>query len=310
MSVAVDLEQLQPILRGLGVADAVAAAPMTGGSAPVFRIDCADGDRLILKTYPDDRPWNPQKDAYAAGLLRDLGLPVTQYHLIDQSKTRLPFRFALTNYLPGVPAEDLKDDPAVTDVHRQMGALIRRLHAVTMPGYGRTSAEGVVRPTASHVEYMRAIIAETFERFAHFGGAAALAEKLRMIVEARFDAVVPFSTGPVFAHDDVHPNNVLVVRDAEGRLTLSGLIDFGNVRAADAIYDLAKCIFCSEHQAPGCGAAMLEGYGAIDHPDPAGALRYYTLLHRMMMWWWLRHIGEIAADEPHGLIDDLRAMAG
>jgi Ser/Thr protein kinase RdoA (MazF antagonist) len=310
MSVAVDLEQLQPILRGLDVADAVAATPMTGGSAPVFRVDCADGETLILKTYPDDRPWNPQKDAYAAGLLRDLGLPVTHYHLIDQSKTRLPFRFALTNYLPGVPAEDLKDDPEIADVHRQMGALIRKLHAVRMPGYGRLSAEGVMRPTASPVEYMRAIIAETFERFLHFGGDAALAQKLRAIVAARFDAVVPFSTGPVFAHDDVHPNNVLVMRDADGRLTLSGLIDFGNVRAADAIYDLAKCIFCSEHQAPGCGAAMLDGYGAIDHPDPAGALQYYTLLHRMMMWWWLRHIGEIAADEPHGLIDDLRAMAG
>jgi len=302
-------EQLQPVLRSLGFADAVSLIPMTGGSSPVFRVDCADGEKLILKTYPDDRPWNPEKDAYAAGLLRDLGLPVTRYHLIDQTKARLPFRFALTNYLPGVPAEELKNDPGIADVYRQMGALIRRLHDVKMPGYGHVGARGVVAPVATNVDFMRAIITETFERFLHFGGDAALAEKLRRIVDARFDAVVPFSGGPVFAHDDVHPNNVLVVRDAEGRLELSGLIDFGNARAADAIYDLAKCIFCTAHHAPACRAPMLEGYGAIDHPDPEAALAYYTTVHRMMMWWWLRHIGEIAAGEPNEIIDRLRETA-
>ncbi len=172
-------------------------------------------------------------------------------------------------------------------------------------------AEGVVRPVATNVEFMRTIIAETFERFLHFGGDAALAAKLRAIVEARFDAVVPFSAGPVFAHDDVHTNNVLVVRDADGRLKLSGLIDFGNVRAADPIYDLAKCIFCSVHQAPSCAAPMLEGLCAARSSIliRSGALAYYTLIHRMMMWWWLRHIGEIAADEPHEIIDRLRETA-
>jgi Ser/Thr protein kinase RdoA (MazF antagonist) len=309
MSIAVTPEQLQPVLRALHLPDAVGLTPMTGGSSPVFRVDCVGGERLILKTYPEDRPWNPQKEAYAARSLGDLGLPVTQYHLIDQTKTRLPFRFALTNYLPGVPAEELKDDPDIADVYRQMGALIRELHAVKMAGFGRLGPEGVVRPVATNVEFMRAMIAETFERFAHFGGDAAMAEKLRRIMDAQFDAVVPFSKGAVFAHDDVHTNNVLVVRDASGRLAISGLIDFGNVRAADAVYDLAKCIFISQHQAPACRAPMLEGYGVIEHPDPEGALAYYTLLHRMMMWWWLRHIGEIAADEPHDIIDRLRETA-
>jgi Ser/Thr protein kinase RdoA (MazF antagonist) len=302
-------DELQPVLRSLRLADAAGLTALTGGSAPVFRVDCADGERLILKTYPDDRPWNPEKDAYAAGMLRGLGLPVTQYHLIDQTRTRLPFRFALTNYLPGVPAEQLKDDPGITDVYRQMGALIRKLHGVKMPGYGHIGAKGVTRPLATNAEFMRAIIGETFERFLHFGGDVALAAKLRRFLEARFDAVVPFSEGPVFAHDDVHPNNVLVMREADGRLRLSGLIDFGNVRAADAVYDLAKCIFCTVHHAPGARGPMLKGYGPIDHPDPEAALAYYAVIHRMMMWWWLRHIGEVGADEPHEIIDRLRETA-
>ncbi len=93
------------------------------------------------------------------------------------------------------------------------------------------------------------------------------------------------------------------------RLLLSGLIDFGNARAADAVFDLAKNLFNSEHEAPGCTAPMLEGYGPIDHPDPEGALWLYTLLHRVIMWWWLRHVGVIADGETHDLIVALRDMA-
>ncbi len=309
MNIAVDLEKLQPVLREVGVADAVAVVPMAGGSAPVFRIDLADAGRLVLKTYPDGRPWTPGKDAYAAGLLRELDVPVTRYLMLDESRTRLPFRFAVTNYLHGETVESLKGEPDIAEVYRQMGALIRKLHTVRMPGYGRLGASGVIAPVETNAEFVRAIAAETFDRFRHFGGDEALARQLERIVDDRFDAIAPHSSGAVFAHDDVHPGNVLAARGADGRLAITGLIDFGNVRAADAVYDLAKCIFCSVHQAPDCRAPMLEGYGAIDHPDPEGALRLYTLLHRAMMWWWLRHIGEVAADEPHGLLDDLRAMA-
>jgi aminoglycoside phosphotransferase (APT) family kinase protein len=132
---------------------------------------------------------------------------------------------------------------------------------------------------------------------------------LQSLAESQFDAIVPHSMGAVFAHDDLHPNNVLAVERPDGQLELSGLIDFGNAQAADAVFDLAKCLFCSAHEAPGCRGPMLEGYGPIDHPDPTGALRYYTLLHRVIMWWWLRHVGVIPSpDAPSDLIDDLWEM--
>ena len=96
------------IVHGLG--EAVGVVPMTGGSAPVFRIDCADGEALILKTYPDDRPWNPQKDAYAAGLVRDLGVPVTQYHAIDQTKTPVAIGDAATFSFDGAHISLFEED--------------------------------------------------------------------------------------------------------------------------------------------------------------------------------------------------------
>ena len=94
------------------------------------------------------------------------------------------------------------------------------------------------------------------------------------------------------------------------QLSPSGLIDFGNAYAADAVSDLVKWLFCSEHEAPGSTRHILDGYGPIDHPDPDRALGFYTLLHRIVMWWWLRHIGVIPApDAPSDIMDDLRRMA-
>ncbi|MCC6919451.1 MAG: aminoglycoside phosphotransferase family protein [Alphaproteobacteria bacterium] len=309
-AINVTIAQLRPVLRALRLGEPDAITPLQGGSTAVFRVDRADGEPLILKTYPDDRPWTPQKDAYAASLLRDLAVPVTQYLAIDQTQDLLPFRFAITNYLPGVPAASLKDDPGIGDVYRQMGALIRALHSVRMPAYGYLGPAGLLEPASDHAAYVGAMADHAFAHFCKVGGDAELARRLRAIFDARFDAVVRHGSGPVFAHDDVHPGNVLVERGGDGRLRISGLIDFGNARASDAACDLAKCIFCTVHQAPEAGALMREGYGPVDHPDPEGALWFYTLLHRMIMWWWLRHIGVIPAGEPHDLIDRLREMAG
>ncbi len=305
----VETGPLRPILRELDRAEAVTVTAMEGGSLPAFRLDLADGARLVLKTYPDTSAKTPAREAFASAQLPDLGIPVTRYLLIDETKTRLPFRFALTTYLPGVTAHSLGDHPGISTVYRQMGALLRRLHAVPMAGYGSFGSDGMADPVDTNADFMRAVIATTFERFRHFGGDARLTERLRAIIEDRFDDVVMHSTGPVFAHDDLQPGNVIVTHEPDGTLALGGLIDFGNAHATDAVYDLAKCLFCSRHHAPDCAMPFMEGYGPVNHPDSEGAVSYYTLLHRMMMWWWLRHLGDIAADEPCDLIDDLQATA-
>jgi aminoglycoside phosphotransferase (APT) family kinase protein len=307
---SVKLDDLRPILEELDLAGPVLAEEMSGGSSPVYRIDLADGRQVTLKAHRDGVPGTPAKEAYAAALLGHLDVPITRYLLVDETRTRLPFRFAITNYLPGVAIRTLKDEPGIANVYRQMGALQRKLHTVAMPAYGHMNADGIVAPVATNAEFVRNLIEDIFDRFPRHGGDAALAGRLREIVEAQFDEIVPHSNGPVFAHDDLQPGNVLAVRTPDGGLALSGLIDFGNARAADPVFDLAKCLFCSKHEAPQSPALILEGYGPIDHPDPQAALRYYTLLHRMTMWWWLRHIGVIpTADTPSDLIDDLRAMA-
>jgi aminoglycoside phosphotransferase (APT) family kinase protein len=302
---------LMPIVRDLGHADPVAVTDIKGGDSKVFRIDLADGTALVLKAYD---PFNTAHyvvagETFASRLLYGLDLPVTRYLTQDETCSRLPYPFAITNYLPGVTVKSLRDEPDIADAYRQMGALLRRLHAVSLPGYGQFGKDGVRDSVATNAEQMRRAFAYAFSKFRENGGEETLARQLEAIVEEQFDRMT-WSKGAVFAHDDLNPNNVLVERDATGRLRLTGLIDFGNARAADAVSDLAKNIFNTEHELPGSTPAILEGYGPIDHPDPEGALWFYTLHHRVVMWWWLRHVGFVADGERHPLIDDLKAMAG
>ena len=94
-----------------------------------------------------------------------------------------------------------------------------------------------------------------------------LEEKAR----SRFE-LLRYSAGPVFCHDDLQQGNVLAERDTNGSLRLTGLIDFGNARAGDALFDLARALFCCAHEDPRSRELLLTGYGAIDHPNPDEAI--------------------------------------
>lgn len=303
-----ELADIRPILAELALPPAIGMSELAGGSSRVFRLDLEDETALVLKTFGADH-LAPRKDAYAAGLLAGLDVPVTRYLLVDDSLGRLPFRYALTSYLEGTAAISFAGHPRYMDVFRQMGALARQLHSIRLPAFGNIPPEGGPARHASNVEYMHGYVDYVFPRFLEYGGDAVLAGKLRAIVERDFDAVVPESGPPVFAHSDLQPHNILVV-ERDGELNLSGLIDYGNVRADSAPMDLAKAIFCSEHDAPGSRAAILDGYGPVDYPRPEQALAFYTILHRLTMWYWLRHIGILpSVDAPNDIIPALELTA-
>lgn len=297
-------------LSPLGLGEIQGVTPLVGGSSPAYRVDLADSQAVVLRVYPDLLLHAPRKYAYASRQLEKIDLPVTRFLLVDETRSRLPFRFAVTNYLPGVTVGSLQRHIDINNLYRQTGALLRKLHSISMPAYGAFDAEGIVGPVSSNTVFIRRLIEDALFQFVAQGANGGLTGRLRAILVDGFDAVVPYSKGAVFAHDDLHPHNVLAVEAPNGKLTLSGLIDFGNARAADPVFDLAKCLFCSEHDAPDCASYILDGYGPVDHPHPAAALEYYTLLHRIVMWWWLRHIGVIPTpDSPSDIMDKLRNVA-
>ncbi|KQN77578.1 aminoglycoside phosphotransferase family protein [Devosia sp. Leaf64] len=302
------LHQLAPILDVIGLPPALAVTRMPGGSNAVFRVDLANGERVNIKTSDDLRGKAPAREAHAAKLLADADIAATRYLFSDESCTQLPYRFAVTSYLPGQTLEQLKlaGGIGLDNAYREMGALLRQVHGVSLPLYGAIDDGEDTHRHRTNSAFIAAFATAAIERFRAEGGAAELAVRMEVAVSTHLDAA-DHSLGPVFAHNDFQIGNVLAeVRN--GAVVVTGLIDFGNALAADAIFDLAKAIFCTEHMVSGAGALLLEGYGVIDYPEPQRALWLYTLLHRVSMWAWLRHIGVIARGQHDALIDDLEAM--
>lgn len=302
-----DLDAVQQIVRSVEPAwTAEGFGRLEGGSTDVYRIDVAGARPLVLKLYPDEPAWRPAKEALVAGWLTGLTPPVPRWLRVDESRAILPCRFAVMTRLPGRPLRHHLRDPGIDGAYRQVGELLRRLHAMPMAGYGYILGDGIEAPQASNAAYMAGAFAGVFRRFRDLGGDADLGRRLERIAEGGLDLLAEGS-GPVFSHDDIHQGNVLALPGRGGELRLSGLIDFGNARAADSLFDLAKALFCCGHEDPRSRGPLLDGYGPIDHPEPERALWLYTLFHRASMWCWLTGLG--AADGPGGLIRDLRDMA-
>lgn len=299
----IDPSILSPVLAELDLPAAMAADLLPGGGAAHWRLTLADGTRLVLRHLPEARIAD---EVYVSNLLAGLDLPTKRYMLTDDSRTLLPFAFALTNYIEGEPVQSFFGAPDVPDLLRQMGALLRQLHRIELPGFGHLGAEGPTGP-AQFDEFLDQHVPAIFQGFRERGADAVLADALERHVMANRD-VLWRPTGAVFAHNDFQPGNVLARRDAEGRLRLAGLIDYGSAVGNDPTSDLAKAMFICEHQSPGSSRPLREGYGPIDHPRPDAALRLNLLLHRVIMWSWLRR--SMPADAPGlpQLLDDLRAM--
>jgi Ser/Thr protein kinase RdoA (MazF antagonist) len=310
LTVDLEREQVRAIVRDLDCTlDPVGFARLHGGTSEVYRIDLAGAENpLVLKIYADEPGWIVAKEALVAGWIGErAGLPIPRWLRVDERRTCIPYRFALTTWLPGVTVRSLIGMPGIDAAYRQMGALLRRLHTIPMPAYGYIVGDGIRRPQPTNDDYMRAAFSQAFRQFREQGGEEHLTRRLEDKAQSRFH-LLQDGAGPVFCHDDLQPGNVLAEHARDGSVQLTGLIDFGNARAGAALFDLAKALFCCAHEDPRSQEPLLAGYGEIDHPDPAEALWLYTLFHRVVMWCGLTRRGD-TSDGPAGLLRDLDEMS-
>jgi Ser/Thr protein kinase RdoA (MazF antagonist) len=300
--VELELEQVRAIVRDLDSAlEPVGLARLHGGTYDVYRIELAGAEQpVVIKIYEDEPVWIVAKEALVAGWIGErAGIPIPRWLGVDERRTCIPFRFALTTWLPGATVRSLIGRPGIDAAHRPMGELLRRLHAIPMTAYGYIVADGIRRPQPTNDEYMRSAFDQAFRQFRDQAGDETLTRRLEEKAQSRL-GLVQYGAGPVFCHDDLQQGNVLAGHDMNGSLALTGLIDFGNARAADALFDLAKALFCCTHEDPCSREPLLAGYGAIDHPDPEHALR-------ITMWCSLTRRGDTSdgaarsgGDEPIG----------
>lgn len=270
--------------------------PRHGGDiSTVYEVCCsAPEQRIVLKVYPDTFHWKMGKEVFVYSLLdRVERLPTPSILRADDSKAVLPQPYVLMTKLEGAPLSHVV--PALSlaqlrDVYDQMGALLARVHDITLDAFGYITTR-VIDSHASNEAYMRFQFEKKCAEMDAHGGDASLRRSVEQYVSVHGD-LLSLAQTPVLCHDDYHEGNVLVAEDG-ARWRVTGIIDVENAVAGDPLLDIAK----TDYYAIKGDAAKREGFLAGYGPLPekwADRLQIYKLYHALELWVWFASLGNTA----------------
>lgn len=288
---------------------------LEGGSvSSAQRVSFADPARpdVVLKLGLGEEKWTVYKEVHAHGLLAAHGIgPVPQVLAGAKSTDLLDGGSCLVmSLLPGSTLATVGADltPAqMRDVYEQLGTLLARIHAVTMPAYGYIAGE-ILRPAPDNPSHMARSFAREVEKYRDLGGDAALADAIAEFAAARAAAFAA-CPAPVLCHGDAHEDNVLVVPGPDGRWTISGLIDPANMHAGDPLVDLVRTDTFAIRGDEAKLSGLLAGYGRDGDrwpPEWEPRMHLYRILLALELRNWF--IGRQPEHVP-GLDAELRALA-
>lgn len=230
------------------------------GSAIVF----ACGEALIKLLPPF---WRRERDLDLLGLQKSLGrLPVTTPELLGTGEIQ-DWSYLITRRMAGVPLKGLWRQlvPAQqAEVMRQLGELMQSLQELDIAGLPGDWPAFVTAQTLGFASTQQAkgLSAHQAEAFA-----LALTQALPTLSE----------TGQnVFLHSDLTDEHVLMTEVA-GAWRITGLIDFGDAMAGEALYELAAPCTLLSGGRPELRQALLRGFGREVNEDQLLAVQ---LLHR------------------------------
>jgi len=237
-----------------------------GSVAGAHRIDFADADRapVVLKIYEDESPWTAAKEARALRFLTRHGFGISPRVLaFSRSAAALGGRPCLICSLrPGRPLAEL--DAGLTsaqryEVYRQLGAVLKRLHAIPAGGYGEVNGQ-IRHPLPDNSAHMARVLKRELRRFRQNVDDPALAGQLAAHL-TRHASAFAGCPRPAYCHGDLHEDNLLAEVAGDGTCSLTGLLDPDNMHAGDPLMDFVRLDAFSLHGDPVKIAGLLSGYG-------------------------------------------------
>lgn len=205
----------------------------------VRRVQLPAGGSWILKEVTLCREWRAEDHAYR--------------HWVPAVEDRAPTMLASHEELGALVVSEVSGRHprgAGPAVHRQAGALLRRLHEA--------------RPARKQSASDRELAAERLERLIVEAGDVLTRSELSF-VRAQADRLAALPLGHVIpCHGDYRPHNWLL--DGSGTLRM---IDFGKARWNLPAWDLGKLFLRPWWRRPRLASAFLEGYGRPLHAEEA-----------------------------------------
>lgn len=294
LSVATAQRLLDGVIAGAEVERVVR---IHGGEiATIFEIGLqADRPSVVLKVYPDTLRWKLRKEASMLRLVADrLAVPAPRVLAVDDTRTRLNLDYMLMTKLDGVVFGTLEVSltrARILDGYRQIGQLLRDLHATPMPAFGYIGAEGIITPHPDNRTYITTQFTRKLAEFEARGGDPGLAREVAAVA-ADHAHLLEACARPVLCHNDLHAGNVLARLETDGAPHLTGVLDFENNQAADPLMDLAKAAYYLKSDQRD---ALLTGYGDTGRRDVNRTLAYYHLYFVLELWSWMAGIGNSEA---------------
>lgn len=289
--------------------------PLEGGSVSgACRVSFADPavPDVVLKLAPAADAWMARKEVYAYRLFEAHGIGPIPRVLAEAADVELldGASCVALSALPGRPLGEVAADltPAQRRrVYRQLGALLARIHAVPMAGFGYIVTD-VLDPLPDNASHMAGSFAGELRDFREAGADGRIADAIERIV-ARNGVAFADCPGPVLCHGDFHEHNILVEQGPDGDWNVSGLIDPANLHAGDPLVDLVRTDAFSIQGDEDKLAGLLAGYGPGGDRWPAAwepRMHLYGILLALELRNWF------AVREPQhvpALDEELREFA-
>jgi hypothetical protein len=218
-----------------------AELPEPGTYHRLFRITLSSGREVIARfsICPEDGPDHALLlDRWAEHTLRKEGLPCLSVYAVDLSRRLCPWDYELLEPARGVSLKHLDNNDDLLRPHLvRLGALLNRIHRITVPGYGLLAARAEGSAAQGSCDRWTDYLSNHLDR--HLAvcrsiGAISAAETamIHRLFDERLPELPTFSG--MLLHGDVGNHNVFV---ADGAQPL--LLDWEDALSGDPAYEVA-----------------------------------------------------------------------
>jgi Ser/Thr protein kinase RdoA (MazF antagonist) len=268
-----------------------AIEPTEGGvSTPVYRIR-RDREVFYLR-IAEERDSSLAPEVYVHEYLRVRDVKVPEVIHFEPFVERLERSIMVTTEIPGEPVACRMVDEATTEILREAGRDLAAINAMFVQGFGWILRDGHIRRLQGEHDSHRAFVLENIDEDLALLGQGLLAEAeiglIRDIID-RYGAWLDVEQAWL-AHGDFDLSHIY---QRDGRYT--GIIDFGEIRGAHRLYDLAHFNLHDGETLPRTVLPfLLQGYDDVAQLPPD----YERRINLLSLLIGVRALGRIVRRRP------------